>query len=161
MVSVLFVGSRNTCRSIAAEAVFSYLVNQVNSPVAVGSAGIRARPGQPADAGLRKAAELRAYDLSGLYSKLLEEDHYKKFDYLLAVDHATLIYLRTRPHASITLRLLMHYAQFFSGDEVAYPKTEKVRSFSRIFDYVEDACLGLLHHIQCGRNPVRNRQACL
>ena len=79
-VSVLFICSQNTCRSAAADAVFSYVVRETGVDIAVDSAGISAEDGLPPSENIQQAGRLRGYDLSNLRSRLFTRSDFLHFD---------------------------------------------------------------------------------
>ena len=148
-VSVLFICSQNTCRSAAADAVFSYVVRETGVDIAVDSAGISAEDGLPPSENIQQAGRLRGYDLSNLRSRLFTRSDFLHFDHLLVMDKSCLDLLRHNSPAGQVqkIELLMKYANFFEEQEILYPRENDLSAFSELFDYIEDACLGLFHHI--------------
>ena len=139
---------QNTCRSVAAEAVFSYLIKETNQNAQASSAGLSTSDGLPALKQIQEAGHRRGYDLSRFRSHQLTSEDLEKSDYLLAMDdmgYQTLQQM-SKQYAEKTA-LLMQYANFFTNREILYPQQNDIAEFSKIFDLIEDACLGLYHHI--------------
>ena len=152
--SLIFVCSQNTCRSVAAETVFSYLAKQSGLSINIDSAGLSAQPGRAADGLLQKAAVMRGYDLRHR-STSFSSNYFSTFDLLLAVDVLTLNQLREEggAHCYDRIKLLMDFSSYFNQNEILYPSSMHVSEFMLLFDCVEDACLGLLHALQDGFSP--------
>ena len=145
--SVLFVCSRNVCRSIAAEAVFGYLVKSTGLAVEVDSAGTHAVPGCPPDPEMCAAARRRGYSMSGMRSRLLLPGDCGRFNFILAADRGVLESIRARD-AGVSVCLLMGYSRVFDVEEVPFPRAGG--EYDVVLDYIEDACLGLLKALSAG-----------
>ncbi|MDD9869478.1 MAG: low molecular weight phosphotyrosine protein phosphatase [Gammaproteobacteria bacterium] len=142
--SVLFVCSLNVCRSVAAHGVFRYILRETGLDAVADSAGVSAGGGAPPETLVRRAAELRGYDLSGIRSKPLAAASPGDCDYLVAMDSSQLPALRGCCANGAVVRLLMDYSDYFNETEVAVPPPhEGVEGCLRMFDRIEDACLGL------------------
>ncbi len=148
-LSIIFICSQNTCRSIAAEAVFTYLITETKMRFQVASSGTDAVRDRRPDIGIRQAAELRGYSLENYYSKPLQDSDLLTFDYLLAMDRSILrkVRIRAKKERESKIRLLGDYSSFFHGKEILYPASQEIRDFICVFDYIEDACLGLWKHL--------------
>ncbi len=149
--SVLFVCSLNQCRSVAAHGVFRYILRETGLDAEVDSAGVGGFAGAPPDPLVCRAAAMRGYDLSGIRSQPLAAA--VDFDYLVAMDSSHLPPLRERCAPDADVRLLMEYSGYFDETEVAVPPAhEGVDGCLRMFDRIEDACLGLWRHLDglCG-----------
>ena len=148
--SVLFVCRENICRSIAAEGVFRYLVASTGVRVAGDSAGVQALPGRSPDPKLCSVAALRGYDFSQLRSRVFRVGDFAGFDLILAASRDNLSRVRALAPAGTPARveLLMDYSEMFSVREVPFPDSQ--REYALMLDCVEDACLGLYHHLTGG-----------
>ena len=147
--SVLFVCAHNILRSAAAHGVFHYITRETGAAVRVDSAGVSACAGEPPHPMLLRAAHLRGYDLAQIRSQALECTAVERFDYLLALDSSQLPALRARCAGNDAhIGLLMSYSAYFDEREVApAPENTGVGDCLRMLDRIEDACLGLYHHL--------------
>lgn len=145
--SVLFVCRQNICRSIAAEGVFRYLVTGTGLKISADSAGVQALPDCLPDPAMCSVAALRGYDLSGLRSRMFFPDDFQSFDLILALSRDNLEAVQAQAPADAKARtgLLMDYSQEFGTCEAGVPFSE--RGYGLLLDHVEDACLGLYHHL--------------
>ncbi len=145
--SVLFVCSQNSCRSIAAEAVFRYLAQNTGLKLEIDSAGTHATPGCLPDQQMCAAAALRGYDLSGLRSRPFSDDDCSQFDLILAADEDPLAFVRARlpVESGVRTGLLMSYASAFDEKELLLP--QEGRGCDGVLDRVEDTCLGLIKRL--------------
>lgn len=142
--SVLFVCSLNVCRSVAAHGVFRYILRETGLDAVADSAGVSAGAGAPPETRVQRAADLRGYDLSGICSKPLAAASPASHDYLVAMDSSQLPALRGCGANGAVVCLLMSYSAYFNETEVAVPPPhEGVEGCLRMFDRIEDACLGL------------------
>ena len=148
-VSVLFVCSRNLRRSVAAHGVFRYITRETGIGARVDSAGVSAFVGEPPHPMLLRAARMRGYDLSAIRSQALARTAVECFDYIVAVDSSQLQPLRVRcAGKAAVVGLLMSYSAYFDEREVAAPpENAVVGDYLRMLDRIEDACLGLHHHL--------------
>ena len=146
-VSELFVCSCNLRCSVAAHGVFRYITRATGSAARADSAGTAAVVGRPPHPMLLRAARMRGYDLSEIRSKTLERTAARRFDYVLALDASQLQPLRGR-RAGEVVGLLMAYSAYFDETEVtAPPANADIGVYLRVLDRIEDACLGLHHHL--------------
>ena len=151
--SILFVCSYNVLRSVAAHGVFRYLVRETGVAARADSAGLAAVAGAPPHPMLLRAARMRGYDLSGIRSQTLERADAGRFDYLLALDSSQLRPLLAH-RAGATVGLLMSYSAYFDETEVAAPPAHAgVGDYLRMLDRIEDACMGLHHHLARSDGP--------
>ena len=148
-VSVLFVCSRNLRRSAAAHGVFRYITRETGVVARVDSAGVSAVVGEPPHPMLLRAARMRGYDLSEIRSKTLVRTVVECFDYIVAFDSSQLRPLRVLCAGKVAVvGLLMSYSAYFDEREVAAPpENAVVGDYLRMLDRIEDACLGLHHHL--------------
>jgi protein-tyrosine phosphatase len=151
--SVLFVCMGNICRSPTADGVFRQkIINQgLKSSVQVDSAGTHNyHPGSPPDKRAQAVAAKRGYDLSRLRARQVRAEDFEAFDLILAMDQDNLALLQDRcppPHQH-KLRRLTEFCQSHNTPEVPDPYYGGERGFEVVLDLVEDACDGLLLHVQ-------------
>ncbi len=155
-VSVVFVCMGNICRSPTAEAVFRHYVENagLTEYISIDSAGTHDyHIGSPPDLRTQRAAQQRGYDLSGLRGRQVEEDDFRRFDYVLAMDKANLAILDrlAPPDGSKKAQLFLDYARHHNEREVPDPYYGGADGFERVLDMVEDAAQGLLQHIRAQR----------
>ncbi|MBI3901995.1 MAG: low molecular weight phosphotyrosine protein phosphatase [Nitrosomonadales bacterium] len=155
-IRVLFICMGNICRSPTAEAVFRARIEaaELGQNILIDSAGTHDyHIGEPPDARTQHAASRRGYDMSMLRGRQVEVADFRRFDYVLAMDHANLAILqRLRPHdAESHLGLFLEFATGHEAREVPDPYYGGADGFERVLDMVEDAAEGLLQHIRKGR----------
>jgi len=151
-IRVLFVCMGNICRSPTAEAVFRNFVENsgLADRILIDSAGTHDyHIGDPPDARTRHAAEKRGYNMNDLRGRQVEEGDFKRFDYMLAMDRANLVFLqRLAPSDSeIKPQLFLKYARHHAEHEVPDPYYGGADGFESVLDMVEDAAEGLLQDI--------------
>jgi protein-tyrosine phosphatase len=151
--SVLFVCMGNICRSPTADGVFLKKVTLagLTQVVKVDSAGTHNyHPGSPPDARSQSHAYLRGYDLSALRARQIQDADYAAFDLILAMDWDNLALLQADcPLAhQHKLRRLTEFSQAHDVTVVPDPYDEAAPAFETVLDLVEDACDGLLAHVQ-------------
>ncbi len=151
--SVLMVCMGNICRSPTAEGVLRHQVRQagLEGEVRIDSAGtLDYHVGSPPDERSRRHALERGYDLSALRARQVNARDFERFDLILAMDWDNLEALRGQCPAALQhkLRRLMEFAPAGWGEVVADPYYGGGDGFERVLDHVEQACNGLLIHIQ-------------
>lgn len=151
---VLMICMGNICRSPTAEGALRLRLARagLEGQVAVDSAGTHGyHVGEPPDRRAQQHALRRGIDLSGLRGRRVSETDFDRFDLLLAMDEDNLAELaRVRPagHANAP-RLLLEFTRRYTGQrEVPDPYYGGPEGFERVLDLIEDACDGLLVHLQ-------------
>lgn len=152
-IDVLFVCMGNICRSPTAEAVFRHYVENagMSEQILIDSAGTHDyHIGDKPDSRALRAAQQRGYDMIKLRGRQVEEDDFRQFDYVLAMDRANLAILQsiTPPDSIIRASLFLEYARHHSEREVPDPYYGGEDGFERVLDMVEDAAQGLLEEIR-------------
>lgn len=151
--SVLFVCMGNICRSPTADGVFRQRVIDcgLSHAVKVDSAGTHNyHPNSPPDQRAQAHAAKRGYDLSKLRARKIQDADYATFDLILAMDRDNLAMLKDacpKQHQH-KLRRLTEFCQRLSSPEVPDPYYGDARGFETVLDLVEDACDGLILHVQ-------------
>ena len=151
--SVLFVCMGNLCRSPTAHGVFHQRVVQagLTDRVRVDSAGTHAgRKAESPDARAQALAKRHGYALSELRSRSVVDSDFLTFDLLLAMDHDNLAHLRRRcptDHFD-RVRLLTDFSVRSKGLIVPDPYYGNAQGFEVVLNLIEDACDGLMDHVQ-------------
>ncbi|MCW7537549.1 low molecular weight phosphotyrosine protein phosphatase [Aquabacterium sp. A7-Y] len=150
---ILFVCFGNICRSPSAEGVFRRLVERAGmaSRLLVDSAGTHDyRVGEPPDPRAQAHASRRGYDLCALRARQVLPLDFERFDLILAMDRENLAALQAAcpPEHRHKLRRLMEFARRHREEEVPDPYYGSAAGFEVVLDYLEDACAGLLEHLQ-------------
>lgn len=157
---ILFVCLGNICRSPTAHGVFEHLLNQqgVSARVHVDSAGTGDwHVGKAPDPRTRAAAARRGYSLEHLRARTVDDEDFRRFDYILAMDAANLRELRRRCPADFHghLGLFLEFAANSRVREVPDPYyTSGEQGFDEVLDLVEAASAGLLRHLCLGERRV-------
>ena len=147
---LLFVCSRNVCRSAAAEAVFKYIVKSSGCDLRVRSAGVHTyRSGEPADPLMQQVAGQRGYNLSMHLSHSVDSFDPADFSHAFWSDMSQSDPLRRwAAGEAVKVSSLMRYSSYYSLDEVLMPvTTSSAYGYAVMLDQIEDACLGLWHHL--------------
>lgn len=155
LFSVLFVCMGNLCRSPSAHGVFRQRVAHAGlaSQVRIDSAGTHAAKGERADARAQACARQHGYDLSDLRSRPVIASDFDSFDLLLAMDAHNESHLRRHcppPHQQRVRRLTEFCLHPHSPAvrEVPDPYYSNAQGFEQVLALLEDACDGLLLHVQ-------------
>lgn len=153
MYKVLFVSTGNLCRSPSAEGVFRSLVNDagLSDVVGVDSAGTHSyHLGEAPDARAQGAARKRGYDLSMSIARQVNADDFSSFDLILVMDWENMSALRQMcPRVyHHKLMLLMRFSNEFEEATVPDPYLGGSDGFTKVLDYIEDACDGVLEVVR-------------
>lgn len=151
--AVLFVCMGNICRSPTAHGVFRHKVaaSGLTDKVRVDSAGTHNyHPGKPPDTRTQRHASLRGYDLADLRARQLRADDFARHDLVLAMDWDNLALAEALcpPGQGHKLRRLTEFCQRLDNPVVPDPYYGGEAEFEEVLDLVEDACDGLLLHVQ-------------
>lgn len=150
--NILFVCLGNICRSPAAAGVLSSLVSKdPNVQISCDSCGIGDwHVGQLPDKRMRKASLDRGINLTSRARQFKIED-FEKFDYILAVDkevlHHLYHYSKSSEHKS-KIHLITTFSRTYEEEDIPDPYYGNRVDFDLVLDMLEDACLGLIDHIQ-------------
>ena len=156
--SVLFICMGNICRSPTADGVFRQIVRDhgLSRVVRIDSAGTHNyHPNSPPDARSQAHAARRGYDLSILRARQVRQADFAAFDLILAMDLDNLAQLQAEcpPEHQHKLRRLTEFCHRHDSPVVPDPYYGDARGFETVLDLVEDACEGLLTHVQRQLRP--------
>ncbi len=153
MTRILFVCMGNICRSPMAEGVFQKLLERegLAGQVLIESAGTHAyHVGKAPDERAIRAARERGIDISHLRARQVEPGDFEEFDLVLVMDeqnYDTLLFTGARKHQH-KLGYLLDYAPHLKTRNLPDPFYGTEPGFDRVLDMIEDACEGLLQHLQ-------------
>lgn len=153
MIRVLFVCMGNICRSPLAEGAFSNLLeqHQLCESISVDSAGTHDyHVGEPPDRRAQASALRRGLDISNQRARLVQQEDFARFDYILAMDRQNYERLAklSAQEDRHKLKLFLEYAPHLGEVEVPDPYYGGPGGFERVLDMVEEAARGLLEHIR-------------
>ena len=151
-MKVLFVCMGNICRSPTAEGVFRKMAaDQLSIEVTVDSAGTHAyHRKEPPDRRAQAAAERRGFDLSKQRARVLMDDDFRNFDYVIGMDADNLEKLQDRcpDEYQNKVSLFMSFAPDSDYTEVPDPYFGGPAGFEKVLDLVEQASQGLIEEIK-------------
>lgn len=156
---VLMVCMGNICRSPTAEAVLRHKLAQagLGELVDVDSAGTHAyHVGSPPDDRAQHAAGQRGYELASLRARKVKAQDFQDFDLVLAMDFDNLASLQESCPASTKARNKLRrltefvpaHSRHVGAQSVPDPYYGGPAGFEFVLDLVEDACDGLIVHLQ-------------
>lgn len=151
-IKVLFVCMGNICRSPTAEGVFSKLINDhgLADHFSIDSAGTHAyHVGNAPDLRAQSAARDRGIELSTLRARMVTDQDFEHFDYLLAMDDENYsILINACPNQyRDKIKYFLDYAPELNQREVPDPYYGGQYGFERVLDMVEAASEGFLGHL--------------
>ncbi len=153
-VKLLFVCLGNICRSPSAEAVMKAVVEKQGKAdrFFIDSAGTEAyHAGEPADRRMQRHAVNRGFTLTSISRKVQPIVDFATFDYIIAMDDQNIRDLRRMaPNEDLArkLSLMTDYCQVHTETSVPDPYYGGAAGFELVLDILEDACEGLLKHIE-------------
>ena len=152
-VRVLMVCMGNICRSPTAHGVLTQRVADagLGDRIVVDSAGTHDyHVGRPPDERAQQHAARRGYDLSAQRARQLKAQDFDDFDLVLVMDDANQHAARALcpPGQRHKLRRLTDFCTRHRASEVPDPYYGGAAGFEAVLDLVEDACEGLLRHVQ-------------
>ncbi len=151
--SVLFVCMGNICRSPTAHGVFRHKVNLLGlqGKITVDSAGtLDYHAGDPPDQRAQQHAQRRGYDLSDLRARQIKPIDFNTFDLIAVMDWDNLSNVQDMcpPESKAKVHRLTEFCTRHQADVVPDPYYGGANGFDHVLDLVEDACDGLMVHIQ-------------
>lgn len=146
---VLFVCMGNICRSPMAEGLFQHMARQagLDDIVSAASAGTHAyHAGEPADRRALAVAARHGIDLAAHRVTRVQDHDLDQYDLVLAMDWDNLSRLQhmTSKRQHHKIQLLMRFASEYESATIPDPFYGAQAAFDQTFDYIEDACGGLL-----------------
>lgn len=148
--SVLFVCLGNICRSPTAEAVFRQKARDANLNVVIDSAGTHGyHIGKAPDKRSQEVGMARGYSFKKIKCRRVDEQDFSKFDYILGMDDRNIEALREKSDSEYhdKIRYLLDFTQH-DDKEVPDPYYGGKKGFEHVLDLVEQACDGLIKHLQ-------------
>ncbi len=124
---------------------------RLEDKVKVDSAGTQGyHSGEAPDQRAQQHAKRRGYDLSPLRARPVESEDFHRHDLILAMDrsHLAILDRRCPPEHKHKLRLCLEFARQAHGQEVPDPYYGGDEGFEHVLDLIEDACRGVLEHMQ-------------
>lgn len=152
-IRLLFVCLGNICRSPSAEAVMRKLVRDagLEDRIEIDSAGIAGyHEGDRADSRMRMHAARRGYTLDSISRPVRQRDFYD-FDWIIGMDDQNMADLkRMAPDLESVAKIhqMTEYSRNKLYDHVPDPYYSGAEGFELVLDLLEDACEGLLIHLQ-------------
>ncbi|WP_268967218.1 low molecular weight protein-tyrosine-phosphatase [Zavarzinia marina] len=151
--AVLFVCLGNICRSPMAEGALRHLAGEAGIALRVDSAGTGDwHVGEPPDRRAQATARRHGVDISGLRGRQVTAADFRRFDHVVALDHANLGNLRALRPADGTARLslLLDHVAGRAGQAVADPYYGGDAGFETTWAEVTAGAAGLLDLIRRG-----------
>lgn len=151
---ILFVCLGNICRSPAAEAVMTKLLEGNNSgdSVEVDSAGtIDYHEGEQADARMRVYAANRGYKLTSVARKFNPDTDFEKFDYIVTMDNNILEEIKALDLDNKFVKKIYRMVDFlknYNETEIPDPYYGSREGFENVLDILEDAAAGLIEKLE-------------
>lgn len=151
--AVLMVCMGNICRSPTAHGVLRNMVQAKgwSEWLHVDSCGTHAyHVGEAPDRRSQKHALLRGYDLSDLRARQLQSADFEIFDLVLVMDHENMARAQALcpPTQRQKLHRLTEFCREMRSAVVPDPYYGGDQGFEHVLDLIEDACQGVLFHIQ-------------
>ncbi len=151
-VSVLFICTGNICRSPLAEAVARARANEAGKALHLESAGTGDwHQGERPDPRAISAGKARGYDLSDLTARAVEDEDFRRFDHLVALDsghHRWLLNRRAALRApERPISRLMDWSVGLAGKDVPDPYYGDADEFEKVLDLIEKGVSGLVARV--------------
>lgn len=151
--SILLVCMGNICRSPTAHGVLRHQLQAhgLATRVRVESAGTHGyHAGRPPDERAQAHAASRGYDLSDLRARQIRASDFERHDLILVMDRDNLSHVLAQcpPGQAHKVRRFTEFCLRQAADVVPDPYYGGDAGFEQVLDLVEDACAGLLQHVQ-------------
>ena len=153
-VKILFVCLGNICRSPSAEAVMKGLVKKAGmaDEFEIDSAGTAAwHAGEHADSRMQIHARKRNYNLTSISRKVNPVFDFDHFDYIIAMDDQNMTDLKSmveNDEYQSKLHMMTDFSSKYSYNHIPDPYYGGDSGFELVLDLLENACLGLLTHLE-------------
>lgn len=150
---LLFVCMGNICRSPSAEAVMKKVVKDqgLEDLFEIDSAGtIGYHVGEPADSRMQRHASHRGIKLTSISRKVNPMHDFEYFDYVIGMDDSNIsdLYdMSTSDEARKKIYKMTDFCETKNADSVPDPYYGGAQGFELVLDLLDDACNGLLKHI--------------
>jgi len=152
--TLLFVCLGNICRSPSAEAVMNAVIEKAgqSSDLTCDSAGIIGHhEGGRADSRMRAHAARRSYDLTSISRQFKYKTDFDKFDMIIGMDDQNIKDLQSQARNEDDLKKIVkmtdYCTKFTHYKTVPDPYYGGEEGFELVLDLLEDACDGLLNHL--------------
>ncbi|MFT5748857.1 MAG: protein-tyrosine phosphatase [Ancylomarina sp.] len=151
---LLFVCLGNICRSPSAEAVMNAVINKADQAFdfTCDSAGIVGNhEGDRADSRMRSHAARRSYDLTSISRQFRSNTDFDEFDLIIGMDDQNIADLQSQARNEADLKKIVKMTDYCSNYKhyttVPDPYYGGEAGFELVLDLLEDACDGLLNHL--------------
>ena len=150
---ILFVCMGNICRSPAAEGVMKAKVQKkgLDNLYFIDSAGTHAyHEGELPDSRMRSHAAKRGYSLTSI-SRPVTYNDFLDFDYIITMDDNNIQNLKRKApdlESQQKIHRMTDFCQTYMDDHVPDPYYGGASGFEHVMDLLEDACEGLIEHLQ-------------
>jgi len=150
---LLFVCLGNICRSPGAEAVMNAKIKTegLERMVFCDSAGIIGfHAGEPADARMRKHALKRGYALTSLSRQVNPDSDFDRFDMIIGMDDQNIKDLNALARTDEDRKRIFRMTDFSTQSKYKHvpdPYYTGSEGFELVLDLLEDACDGLILHL--------------
>ena len=152
--TLLFVCLGNICRSPSAEAVMNAVIDKAGKSVnfTCDSAGIIGHhEGDRADSRMRAHAARRSYDLTSISRQFKSNTDFDAFDLIIGMDDQNIKDLQAQARSEDDLNKIVKMTDYCSKYKhyktVPDPYYGGEAGFELVLDLLEDACDGLLNHL--------------
>ena len=153
-IGVLFVCLGNICRSPSAQGIFQHQVDAagLSNKFLIDSCGTAPfNIGKAPDKRALAATQQFGIDISAQIARQISDADYQTFDYIIAMDRKNMMSLTAwKPatyHGEIEL-LLNYHPNNLGVTQIPDPYHDSLEHFFPIIRLIDDACRGLLTHIQ-------------
>ena len=142
----------NICRSPMAEGMFRHAIKAagLEQQVQIDSAGTHSyHVGSPPDSRAQQASQKRGVDISNLRSRLVVDQDFAVYDYILVMDganHANLIGRAPEKYKN-KIRRLLSFSRKYPNLDVPDPYYGGAQGFEENLDMIQDAVQHLIREI--------------